>query len=269
MSWATLPFFECVDLRAAYDGVPVLHGINLSIAAGECVGVIGPNGSGKSTLLRVLSGTLAPVSGRALLQGRDIAHMRARERARLVAVVQQQAPVTFGFTVWDMVAMGRHPHLAPLRGLGPHDREAVRSALEATDCLDLRERLVTELSGGELQRVVIARALAQEPRALLLDEPTNHLDINHQLDIGALVRRLNRERGMTTVWVSHDLNLAAEFCGRIVVVAEGLVVADGPPEQVITAEALAQLYGIRVPVMRNPASGRPLVVLTSEGSGSA
>jgi iron complex transport system ATP-binding protein len=160
--------------------------------------------------------------------------------------------------------MGRHAHLAPLQGLGEADRTAVRQALTRTDTMHLKDRLITELSGGELQRVVIARALAQEPRALLLDEPTNHLDINHQLDIARMLRELNRERGLTVIWVSHDLNLAAEFCERIVVIHEGAVAADGTPAEVIRAEMLEAVYGVRVPVVANPLSGRPQVVLVGE-----
>ena len=262
-------FFVCEDVRAAYDGTEVLRGIDLRIGAGEMVGIIGPNGSGKSTLLRVFSGVLPTTGGRCMLLGRDVARLRARERARILGIVQQQAGATFAFPVWDMVAMGRHAHLAPLRGLGPEDRQAVRWALESTDCTHLADRLITELSGGELQRVIIARALAQEPQALLLDEPTNHLDLNHQLEIGRLLRALNGERGMTIVWVSHDLNLAAEFCGRIVVVGEGRIVAHGSPAEVITEELLARLYGVHVPVTPHPLTGRPQVLLTAGGTDAA
>ncbi len=263
------PFFCCQAAHAAYDGTEVLRGADLAIETGEIVGIIGPNGSGKSTLLRLLAGTLAPTRGRVSLLGREAHALRPRERARIVGVVQQHAPVTFAFSVWDVVAMGRHAHLGPLQGLGPEDRDAVRGAVAAADCTHLRDRLVTELSGGELQRVTIARALAQSPRALLLDEPTSHLDLNHQLETGVLLRRLNREQEMTVVWVSHDLNLAAEFCRRIVVLAEGRIVADGPPGEVITEALIADLYGVHVPVVPNPVSGRPQVVLTAEGGATA
>lgn len=259
----TEPFFVCSGVSAAYDGAPVLQNVDLAIGPGEMLGVIGPNGSGKSTLLRVLSGALTPLCGRALLAGREVHRMRARERAKLVGMVSQETSLTFAFSVWDLVAMGRHAHLSLLSGLTAHDRDVVRWALERTDCLHLRQRLVTELSGGELQRVIIARALAQEPRALLLDEPTSQLDLNHQMEIGSLLRDLHSERGITIVWVSHDLNLAAEFCERIVMVADGGVIADGPPEQVITEELLERLYKVAVPVIPNPLSGRPHVLLAA------
>jgi iron complex transport system ATP-binding protein len=257
------PFFVCSGVSAAYDGAQVLHDVDLTVAPGEMVGVLGPNGSGKSTLLRVLSGVLMPVSGRVLVAGHEVHRMRARERAKLVGVVSQETSLTFAFSVWDMVAMGRHAHLSLLSGLTAQDRDVIRWALERTDCWHLRQRLITELSGGELQRVIIAQALAQEARALLLDEPTSQLDLNHQLEIGCLLRDLNRERGITIVWVSHDLNLAAEFCERIVMVGDGRVIADGPPEDVITEPLLEQLYGVAVPVIRNPVSGRPHVLLAA------
>ena len=262
-------FFQCRDAHAAYDGAEVLRGVDLTIAAGEMVGIIGPNGSGKSTLLRVLSGSLSPTRGSAMLLGREVHAMRPRDRARLLGVVLQQSAITFAFSVWDMVAMGRHAHLAPLQGLAEHDRDAVRWALEVADCAHLRDRLVTELSGGELQRVTIARALAQEPQALLLDEPTNHLDLNHQLDIGRLLRALNRDRGLTVIWVSHDLNLSSEFSDRVVAVGSGLIFADGPPGDVITEALLRDLYGAQVPVVSNPITGRPQVVLTAQAGGGA
>ena len=265
MSSSAEPFFHCEDVRVAYDGADVLRGVTLRIEPGEIVGVIGPNGSGKSTLLRTLSGTLQPAAGRALLRGKDIRLMKAPDRARVIGVVQQQSAAAFAFTVRDVVAMGRHSHVGLLKAMTEADLEAVDWALERTDCTALEDRPVTELSGGELQRVVIARALAQQPEALLLDEPTNHLDINHQLEIGELLVSLNRDRGMTIVWVSHDLNLAAEFCRRIVVLSAGRVAADGPPEKVITGELLDRVYGVDLPVNTNPVTGRPHVLLAARG----
>jgi len=256
----------CDRLHIRYDGDDVLRDIDLSIMAGEMIGVIGPNGSGKSTLLRALSGVLAPSAGRVLLAGGDVQRMRPRHRAHLVGVVHQHSTATFAFTVWDVVSMGRHAHLSPLKGLGPDDRQAVEWAMQQTDCVQLADRLVTELSGGELQRVIIARALAQQPQTLLLDEPTNHLDINHQLEIGRLLSALNRERGMTIVWVSHDVNLASEFCERIIMLRRGEILTQGPPGEVITQDWLSKLYGVPIPVLPNMLSGRPQVVLVGKGA---
>ena len=261
------PLLSLQGLRAAYEAREVLHGLDLAVPAGEMVGLLGPNGSGKSTLLRVIAGLLAASGGAAALRGRSLAHTAPRERARRVALVPQSVALPFAFPVFDVVAMGRHPHLGLLGAPGKHDFAAIHTALEQTDCLELQERLVTELSGGELQRVIIARALAQEPELLLLDEPTAHLDLNHQLDIARLLQQLNRQRQLTVVWVSHDVNLAAEFCGRLVMLQAGNIVADGPPEAVVTSETIARVYGVHVPVTANPVSGRPQVILSATAPG--
>lgn len=258
---AAAPILSTSALHASYGGEPVLRGLDLALRPGEMVGLLGPNGSGKSTLLRVLAGLLPAHSGRVELAGSELRDYSARARARLIGLVPQYATIPFAFSVHDVVAMGRNPYLGLLEGLGPDDREAVRTALERTDCAHLRERLVTELSGGELQRVIIARALAQEPRLLLLDEPTAHLDLNHQLEIARMLRQLNREQGLTVLWVSHDLNLAAEFCERLVLLQGGIVVTEGPPAEVISAHWLGQVYGLRLPIAQNPRSGRPQVVI--------
>jgi iron complex transport system ATP-binding protein len=262
------PLLSLQSLRAAYDAREVLHGLDLAVGAGEMVGLLGPNGSGKSTLLRVIAGLRGPSGGTVTLQGRNLAHTSGRERARRVALVPQSVSLPFAFPVFDVVAMGRHPHMALLGAPSKHDFAAIHTALEQTDCLELQERLVTELSGGELQRVIVARALAQEPELLLLDEPTAHLDLNHQLDIARLLQQLNRQRGLTVLWVSHDVNLAAEFCGRLVMLQAGALVADGPPGAVVTSEMVERVYGVRVPVGENPVSGRPQVILSAAGSES-
>jgi iron complex transport system ATP-binding protein len=256
------PLLQALDLHAAYEGAPVLQGLNLTLAAGEMAGLLGPNGSGKSTLLRVLCGLMRPRQGEVRLAGQPLRDYSPRRRAQQIALVPQYATIPFAFPVVDVVAMGRHPHLGLTQPLGPADWQAVNNALQRTDCVPLRERLVTELSGGELQRVLIARALAQEPRALLLDEPTAHLDINHQLEIARLLRQLHRDEGLTVLWVSHDLNLAGEFCDRLLLLAEGTIRADGPPGAVLTAELLHEAYGVQLPLAPNPLTGRPQVLLS-------
>lgn len=256
------PLLRLQSLRVAYDGHEVLHGLDLQVASGEMVGLLGPNGSGKSTLLRVLAGLLAPASGQIHLSDRPLRQLSSRERARRVALVPQSVLIPFAFPVSDVVAMGRHPHLGLLGAPTPRDFEIIHQALQETDCAHLQDRLVTELSGGELQRVIIARALAQQATLLLLDEPTAHLDINHQLEIARLLGRLNREQGLTVLWVSHDLNLAAEFCQRLVMLHDGRVTADGTPGQVLTPETVERVYGVKLPIHPNPQSGRPQVVLT-------
>lgn len=253
------------DLHAAYDGADVLQGVDLALRTGEMISLLGPNGSGKSTLLRVLAGLLPARLGKVQLLGRDLRAYAPRERARMVGLVPQYATIPFAFSVYDVVAMGRHPYVGLLGAPGAHDREAVGLALDMADIAHLRERLVTELSGGEFQRVLIARALAQEPRLLLLDEPTAHLDLNHQVEIAALMRRLNCEQGLTVLWVSHDMNLSSEYCDRLVMLKEGRVIADGPPDETVTTPQLREVYGMDFAVAPSPVSGRPQVVLSRGG----
>jgi len=259
------PLLRLRHLSASYDVREVLRGLDLEIPVGQLVGLLGPNGSGKSTLLRVIAGLLGPSQGTVALAGRNLAQYGARERARRVALVPQSVALPFAFSVFDVVAMGRHPHLGLLGTAGQLDFAIIHEALRQTDCLELQERLATELSGGELQRVIIARALAQEPQLLLLDEPTAHLDLNHQLDIARLLRQLNREHALTVLWVSHDVNLAAEFCDRLVMLQAGQIVADGPPAAVVTSDIVKRVYGLRAPVNPNPLSGRPQIVLSGAG----
>lgn len=248
------------DLEAGYGGQPVLHGATLDVSSGEFVGLIGPNGSGKSTLLRVLTRTIAPTSGSVLLDDRGLSELSAREVARNVAFVPQVEPTLFDFTVREVVLMGRHPYLA--RGEHEHDADytAASRAMAATNTLHLAERPVTELSGGEHRRVLIARALAQNAPALLLDEPTAHLDITHETDLLDLLRRLAHKDGVAVLAALHDINTAAAYCDRIVLMAEGRNVGTGSPDAVLTSESLEQVYGVPVQVCRNPVSGAPMAV---------
>jgi len=249
---------------AGYEGSVVLDGLSLAVACGELVGVIGPNGSGKSTLVKTLSGWLPLMSGRALVQGKPVGQYSAAERAKTVAVVAQNAELPFAFSVWDVASMGRYAHLGPFRSETRQDREIVERSLELTGCARLRDRLITNLSGGERQRVMVARALAQQASILLLDEPTNHLDLHHQLGFARLLLELHETEKLTVLWVSHDLNLASEFCERLLLITEGNVTADGPPADVLTADVIHRAYGLRVPVQPNPLTGRPQVILANQ-----
>ncbi|HLN62963.1 MAG TPA: heme ABC transporter ATP-binding protein [Symbiobacteriaceae bacterium] len=257
-----------MDLRVdgvtcGYGGAPVLHGLSLTVARGEFLAVVGPNGCGKSTLVKLISRVLRPAEGRVLLAGRDLSGYKQRELARHLAVVAQETGAEFDFTVEEVVALGRLPHLARFRGETEADRRAVREAMDATGTLHLKDRLVTRLSGGERQRVMVARALAQEPGLLLLDEPTAHLDIAHQVELLDLTRRLNREQGLTVVAVLHDLNLAAQYAHRLLMMKDGAVFADGAPSDVLTEEHVAAVYGSRVKVTRHPEEGTPHLILLS------
>lgn len=248
------------NLRAGYDGVPILDGICLQVGQSEFAGLIGPNGSGKTTLLRSMSRVLAPISGSVLLDNRNIYSIPAREFARRVAVVPQDTLVPFDFTVMEIVLMGRSPRLGRFAVEGAHDTEIALQSLRRTGAAHLADRHINALSGGERQRVLIARALAQEPQVLLLDEPTSHLDISFQFEIMDLIKSLNCEQGMTIFAVLHDLNIAAHYCDRLILIGQGGVQADGSPDQVITADNIRRVYGAEVWVRRHPATSRPYVI---------
>lgn len=237
------------------DGRLILDGVALAPETGSTVGVLGPNGSGKSTLLRLLAGLLTPTSGIVTLDGTPLAELPRRTVARRLAVVEQQSYTQVELTVEDVVRLGRVPHRRAWTPVSADDERAVRAALERTGLADRAGRLWHTLSGGERQRVQIARALAQEPRELLLDEPTNHLDIHHQLDLLALITALP----VTAVVALHDLNLAAMYCDRVLVLSAGRVVAGGTPDDVLTAELIAEVYGVRAAVSREGPDGRPHV----------
>lgn len=243
---------------------PVLKKVSLTIAPGEVLGILGPNGSGKSTLLKILMRILVPQQGTVEWFGQSHGAFSQADIARHVAFVPQETQQAFPFTINEMVLMGRYPHHNRTWGLGwegSRDRAVAMQAMRDLDVAHLGTRLITNVSGGERQRAVIARALAQEPEVLLLDEPTAFLDLHHQLDIARIIRRLNRERGLTVVLVSHDLNLASQYCDRLLLLREGEIVTMGLPEDVLAGESLERVYGCSVLVDRHPQSGRPRVTL--------
>ena len=259
------PALAAQAVQFGYGEDLILNDFSLSVSRGDFVGLLGPNGSGKSTCVRLLSGVVKPLSGAVMLDGVSLTDLPRRTIARRLAVVPQLTAPTFAFTVREFVMMGRSPHLGRLQSERKEDHEIVAEALALTETFDLSARHVTELSGGELQRVTIARALAQEADILLLDEPTAMLDINHQVEIFELLRGLNASRDVTILCVSHDLNSAAEYCPRLVLLRNGSVVADGAPEAVLTAERIQQVYGARVLIDASP-SGKPRVTPLSEAA---
>ena len=243
-----------------HDGL-VLRGVSLELGKGELVGLIGPNGSGKTTLLRVLSGLLAPNQGKVYLDGQDLCALSRRQIAQRVAVVPQELAMPFAFSAYEMVMMGRTPHVRPILGAGPRDRQVVAEKMELTATSVLAERPFSELSGGEKQRVIIAMALAQEPDILLLDEPTVHLDINHQVEILELIKRLNRQEDLTVLATMHDLNLAALYFDRLVLLDGGQVAANGSPAEVLREESIRQVFQANVQVQEHPTRRTPQVVV--------
>jgi iron complex transport system ATP-binding protein len=247
-------------IHAGYPGVPVLHGVSIELAAGEMLAIVGPNGAGKSTLLKVLSRSIKPDSGGVELFGRSLDSIDRRELARTVASVSQENAVAFRFTVLEIVLMGRAPHLGAFRFESPHDLAIALAALERFDLRDLAARHVQELSGGERKRVFLARALAQEPKIALLDEPTAFLDLKHVAEIFARFRELCLERGMAVVATLHDLNAAALYADRVLLLAEGAAVACGTPTEVLTEENLRRVYETDVYVGRNPSTGALIVL---------
>jgi iron complex transport system ATP-binding protein len=256
---------EATDISFAYPGrraaaQRVLDGVSLEVPRGTVLGLLGPNGSGKTTLLRVIAGVLKPQSGRVLLEGHPIEQLSRRDLARRIAVVPQETHSTFDFSVIDMVLMGRYPHLGAFELEGASDQAIAREALEATGTASLEFRPFGTLSGGEKQRVVIASALAQASDMLLLDEPTAALDLGYQFDIATLLRRLNTERGTTMIVSTHDLNLAAALCDRVVLLQQGRVIAHGTMEETLTAANIRRLYDVDADVQYHPRAGHLTVV---------
>jgi iron complex transport system ATP-binding protein len=224
----------------------LLDSVSLALEPGEVVGLIGANGAGKSTLLKVLCGMRKLTSGQVMLCGKPISQYTSRDVARLIGQVHQSAVMDAPFSIYDVVAMGRNPHLTRFEVERPRDRQIVNEAMQHTNTLDLAERTINTLSSGERQRVFLARALAQEPSILLLDEPTSNLDIRHQLEILTLVQNLAHQRGLGVIIAIHDLSLAARFCDRLILLHDGRIVADGKPESVLTPENVAQAFGVFV-----------------------
>ena len=233
--------------------------LSLAVERGEILGVIGPNSAGKTTLIRLLTRVVRPSAGEIFLDGRALASLSGADLARDVAVVPQELPQAFPFTVEQLVLMGRYPHDPGRFFESDADRAVARAAMDATGVADLAALPLDELSGGERQRAVLARALAQEPRLLALDEPTAHLDLRYQAECVELLRRVNRERQMTVILVAHDLNLAAEVSDRLLLLTGGRVARLGPPEQVLDGELLREVYGCEVIVDKAPTSDRPRV----------
>ena len=236
--------------------------LSFSVAPGEIVGVIGPNSAGKTTLIRLVTRVVEPVAGEIALAGRPLGRWDRAGLARRVAVVPQGVPPQFPFTVEELVLMGRYPHGPGRYFESAADLAAARVAMAATGVLELAPLRLEDLGGGERQRAVIARALAQEPQLLILDEPTAHLDLRYQAESAALMKRLNREQGVTILLVSHDLNLASEVCDRLVLMAGGRLVAIGVPEAVLEESVLATVFGCEVTVEKSPITRRPIVQLT-------
>ena len=251
---------EARDLSLGYGGRLVVDSLSLPVPTGRVSIIIGGNGCGKSTLLRGLARLLAPATGAVLLDGRSIHTMPSRTVAQLLGLLPQAPTAPEGITVADLVGRGRHPHQTWFRTWSAADEEAVTEALTLTDTLALADRPVDELSGGQRQRVWVAMALAQQTDLLLLDEPTTYLDLAHQVEVLDLLTDLNRRRGTTVVIVMHDLNLACRYADHLVALKEGRVVAAGTPQEVVTEETIAEVFGLSARIIEDPVSHTPTVI---------
>lgn len=257
----------CADrVGVRLNGHYLVRGVSLSVSGGELVGLIGPNGAGKSTLLRIISGLWADIEGTAMLLNRPLKRYSPRQIAQIVAQVPQITALDFPFTVRQVVLMGRNPHLGRFELETERDRRFAERAMSRTQTSEFASRMIGTLSGGERQRVLIARALTQEPRLLLLDEPTANLDIQHQIGILELVRALVREDGLGAIVAVHDLELAARFCDRVVLLQDGSVCAEGTPEEVLKPDRLWAAYGIAAHPYRDPITDHlRLAIIGNEG----
>ncbi|AEE95954.1 ABC transporter related protein [Mahella australiensis 50-1 BON] len=246
---------EARDLSCAYDQTTIIEHLDLAIERSSMVGILGPNGSGKTTLLRHISAALKPRSGVVLLNGVDVFAMRRRMLARKIAYVPQSTAADFEFSAMDVVMMGRIPYMKGFQSESHADMSAVKQAMDMTGTWQFRDRSITELSGGELQRVMIARALAQQPEILMLDEPTAHLDLQFQMEILDLLRQLVDHHGLTVIVVLHDINLAVQFCDKVVFMQSGSIIADGRPQDVITEQLISDVYNVAVSIWHDEATG--------------
>lgn len=257
-------FLKADQLCGGYGKNRVIQNVSLEVSKGDFLGIIGPNGSGKSTLLKLLTRVLALEEGSIFLDGQNIDQIGLKSLCKKIAFVPQETLVQFPFTVYEIVLMGRIPYLNRWQTETKQDFLIVENALKVTDCFSLRHRQIDELSFGERQRVITAKALAQQPELLLLDEPTSHLDIGHQIQMLNLLKTLNQDKKLTLIMVLHDLNLASEYCNKILLLHEGKVYKEGSSEDVLTYQNIEAVYKTVVVVRKNPISLKPYVVLVSK-----
>ncbi len=259
------------NITFKYDESIILDKVAFSVNNGSFITIIGPNGSGKSTLLKLMTANLTPDSGELVLWDKALKAYSTKDLAKNVAVVPQESNIQYDFTVYDIVLMGRYPHIKRLEREGSEDYEKVKSALLRTNTWHLKDRSINEISGGERQRVIIAKALAQETKVIILDEPTSSLDIHHQLEILDLLKELNEETGVTIIMVLHDINLAARYSKEVALLHLGSLITIGPTEEVITVENLQRAYDIEMIIERSSYTGClnmiPLAVRKSSTKG--
>lgn len=253
-------FLRVDQISYGYEKALVLKDIGFSVEKGQFLGIIGPNGAGKTTLLKTINRILPLRKGEIFLEGLNLSSLSLKKIAQEMSIVEQDIQLSFSLTVLDLVLMGRFPHLVRFRKETKKDIEIVRASLELTQTLKLADRQFNQLSAGERQRVILAKALAQEPQLLLLDEPTAHLDIGHQIKMFDLLAKLNKERNLTIIAVLHDLNLASEYCEKLILLDRGELRSYGSCREVLQYEIIEKAYGTVVLVKENPLSQKPYVL---------
>ncbi len=258
------PILEINDLSGGYYHSEIIRDFSFKVNPGDFIGFIGPNGSGKTTLLRLLSRALAFTKGNIVFKGHPVNSISLKAFAQKAAFVPQETAINFPFLVAEIVLLGRIPHIKRMYSETRHDIQIAEHAMEITDTLHLKEKNITEISLGERQRVIIAKAIAQQPELLFLDEPTAHLDIGHQIQILDLLKRLNRDQGLTIIMAIHDLNLAGAYCNRIVLLSRGKVFKEGDPKSVLTYQNIEAVYKTIVVVKDNPLNDKPYVLLVPQ-----
>jgi iron complex transport system ATP-binding protein len=253
------------DVEVCFGNTTVLEGISFNVNKGEFIAIIGPNGSGKTTLLRTIAGLLKPRKGRLSLNGIGLQNIKSKELAKSIAVVPQNINMNFAFTALEVVLMGRNPHLKRFQQEGKRDIEIARKAMELTKTLHLANRRIDQVSGGEKQRIIIARALAQEPKLLLLDEPTSNLDISYRIEIMELLKQLTQgDTPIAVVAAIHDLNLAAQYCSKLILLDHGRIVSSGCVEEVLTTENIKKVFHVSVVIGKHPISRLPYITPISQ-----
>jgi len=251
---------ELKNISSGYQGKIVVEDVDFKVKKGEFIGLIGPNGSGKTTLFKTIVGILKPDKGKIFYRDQDIVNMTIKERAKRIAFLPQIFEAKFSYTVEEFIALGRFPHQDGLSIYSKEDLKRVKDVIESFSLTSIKGCRIDEISGGELQRVLFAQSIAQDPDLLLLDEPTTHLDIGHQLEIMNALSDLNRE-GLTVITILHDLNISAEFCDRLILMDKGRVVKDGEPSFVMDYNIIESVYNARVVIRENPYSGKPFLIL--------
>ncbi|PKR77044.1 ABC transporter ATP-binding protein [Halalkalibacillus sediminis] len=246
------------------EGQSIVQNVTIEITEGQCVGLIGPNGAGKSSLIKLISGLEEPSAGSIYLKGKSVNQWKTKKIAKSVAVLTQEGLAPYPISVYDAVLMGRYPHLGFFQRESQEDYDKVDHVLEITGLKDFKSQMLDTLSGGERQRVAIAKAMVQEPELLLLDEPTTFLDIGHQLNVLRLVQEWQERENLTVVMVLHDLNLAAQFCEKLILMNHGEVVKEGSSEDIIAEETLRQVYHATPEIIRHPKSNIPQILLSPQ-----